>query len=216
MEVKDKNLPPWLDSSHPNFKRWERGRSLALERGNFVKSVIELYKNCNNLVILDLGSGEGGTAKVLSKNNLVVSFDLSITRLERQKDSGAYYQLVNGDALKMPFAKNQFDLIIIQDVIEHLTEVQTFISNTKEILRDNGIIYLSTPNKFSIINCLSDPHWGMPVISMLKRESIRKYFLNVFRKKEAGRKDIAQLLSLNELEKYFRRDFEIYINFFMR
>jgi hypothetical protein len=71
------------------------------------------------------------------------------------------------------------------------------------------VIYLSTPNKFSIFNILNDPHFGLPVLSLLKRESIKKYFLKNFRKEDYNRKDIAQLFSLNELLNLFKKDYEI-------
>lgn len=212
MELNKKPVPPWLDASHPNFKRWECARKLSYERGDFVKSILELHIKCSNLTILDLGSGEGGTSKILSKDNVVISFDLSLIRLERQKTAGIDYFLVNGDALEMPFKKHKFDLIIIQDVIEHLSNLSVFISNIKGLLKGTGIIYISTPNKFSIINFLSDPHWGMPIISVLKREHIKKYFLNNFRKDESGREDIAQLLSLKGLIKNIGREFKINIH----
>ena len=77
--------PIWLDESHPNFKRWQYARDLSIERGKFVHSIINQQIKTQNLNVLDLGSGEGGTSKVFSDNNFVVSFDLSLTRLRRQK-----------------------------------------------------------------------------------------------------------------------------------
>jgi hypothetical protein len=61
------------------------------------------------------------------------------------------------------------------------------------------MLYLSTPNQLSPFNIISDPHWGLPLLSLFRRQSIRKYFLKNFRKSESERKDIAQLLSLKEL-----------------
>jgi hypothetical protein len=77
------------------------------------------------------------------------------------------------------------------------------------LLKKNGIIYLSTPNKISIFNVIADPHWGVPFISLLKRDSIRKYFLSVFRKTEAARKDTAELFSLKNLLSLFEDKFEV-------
>jgi len=76
-------------------------------------------------------------------------------------------------------------------------------------LKKNGIIYLSTPNKLSIFNVIADPHWGVPFISLLKRNSIRKYFLNVFRKTESARNDIAELSSLKTFLDLFENKFEV-------
>ena len=244
MEVKDNN-PIWLDESHPNFKRWQYARDLSVERGKFVRSIINQQIKTTNLIVLDLGSGEGGTSKVFSENNFVVSLDLSLVRLQRQISSliskeGSYPteksstnnetrflsefipissgfeitkpKLVNGSALQLPFANNSFDLIIVQDVIEHLSGITDFYSEIKRILKTNGYIYLSTPNKFSIFNILNDPHFGLPVLSLLKRESIKKYFLKYFRNDDYNRTDIAQLFSLNELINLFKDDFHISIN----
>ncbi len=46
------------------------------------------------------------------------------------------------------------------------------------------------------------------VVSILKRESVRKYFLNYFRKSEMNRKDIAELLSLKNIYELFGDKFE--------
>lgn len=242
MEVKEINAA-WLDEFHPNFNRWKRAREVSIERGKFVSSIINQQLDTKNLSVLDLGSGEGGTSKVFSKNKIVVSFDLSLTRLKRQKENFipkqsstglserqaeesatpcrdrflsqqignemANIKFVNGTALQLPFANNSFDLIIIQDVIEHLTDMNGFYSEVKRVLKNKGTIYLSTPNKLSVFNFLSDPHFGLPVLSLLNRKSIKKYFLKYFRKDDYNRKDIAQLFSLNELINLFKNDFEI-------
>ena len=259
MEVK-KEIPIWLDKSHPNFLRWKIARELSIERGKFVSSIVNHHINANGLNILDLGSGEGGTAKVFSDNNLVVSFDLSLLRLQRQKESvipseatnkhseinlrhfdpdlsgeksvsnikedfsiedsfemtsaksSSILSRVNGTALQLPFSNNSFDLIIIQDVIEHLSDTNLFYQEIKRVLNPKGSIYLSTPNKLSIFNFITDPHFGLPVISLLKRKSIKRYFLKYFRANDYHRSDIAELLSLNQIKNLFNNDFEFTLN----
>jgi SAM-dependent methyltransferase len=252
VEVK-KQTPAWLDESHPNYDRWQRARDLSIERGKFVQSVVTKIKDAKNLTVLDLGSGEGGTAKVFSENNFVVSLDLSFVRLQRQQlnvissnlpksvetnDSDIFHfdpdlsgkksdslnfedfsfedsfemtvqNCVNGTALKLPFLNHAFDLIVIQDVIEHLSDLKPFYFEVKRVLMNNGIIYLSTPNKFSIFNFFNDPHFGLPIVSVLKRESIKEYFLRYFRKDDYNRSDVAQLLSLSYLRNIFKDDFEV-------
>jgi len=239
--VKNQNSA-WLDESHPNFKRWLLARKLSIERGKFVYAIVNQKAKTNNLSVLDLGSGEGGTAKVFSKDNFVVSLDLSLVRLKRQqstvisKESSTeksstnnedrflssfemtssnipnYLARVNGSAIQLPFTNHSFDLIIIQDVIEHLTDITNFCSEVTRVLKNNGTIYLSTPNKFSIFNFVSDPHFGLPIVSFLNRASIKKYFLKFFRKGDFRREDIAELFSLNGLVNLFQNDFVISLN----
>uniref|UniRef100_A0A832DLW3 Class I SAM-dependent methyltransferase n=1 Tax=Ignavibacterium album TaxID=591197 RepID=A0A832DLW3_9BACT len=206
---KSNHQAAWLDKSHPNYNRWERARKLSVERGRIVKTLLEKYRTITNKNILDIGSGEGGTSSVFSENNFVISVDLSLLRLQRQKANFQIKNSVNSNALKLPFSDSSFDIIILQDVIEHLSDSENFLYEIKRVLKSNGIIYLSTPNKFSIINILSDPHWGLPLVAVFKRETIRNIFLKYFRKSELNRKDLAELISLNKILKMFSDEFEI-------
>jgi len=208
MEVAAKQIP-WLDEKHPNYERWKRAREISIERGKFAMSIISKVRECQNLKILDFGSGEGGTSNVLAKDNLVTSFDINRIRLQRQTNSISNYNLLCGSSSHLPFKNNSFDLIILQDVLEHLNDNEKLINNIYNLLNVNGMIYLSTPNKFSIINIIADPHWGIPLVSLLKRESIRKYFLRYFRKSEVNRKDIAELSSLKNIYELFADKFEV-------
>ena len=208
MEVAEKPIP-WLDETHPNYERWKRAREISIERGKFVLSIISKVREFKNLKILDIGSGEGGTSKVLSQNNIVTSFDMNKIRLRRQQNSFSNFNLLCGSSSSLPFKNNSLDLIILQDTLEHLDNREKLINNIYNLLNDDGMIYLSTPNKFALINIIADPHWGVPIVSILKRESIRKYFLNYFRKSEMNRKDIAELLSLKNIYEMFGDKFEL-------
>ena len=208
MEVAEKQIH-WLDEEHPNYERWKRAREISIERGKFVRSIISKDRKCQNLKILDIGSGEGGTSEVLSEDNFVTSFDMNKIRLLRQQNSFSDINLLCGSSSSLPFKNNSLDLIILQDVLEHLDNKEKLINNIYNLLNDNGMIYLSTPNKYSVINIIADPHWGVPLVSLLKRESVRKYFLNYFRKSEMNRKDIAELLSLKNIYELFADKFEV-------
>ena len=185
--------------------------NLPIQKGLFVKEVVAQEIETKELLILDLGSGEGGTAAVLSKENEVISFDIKLNRLIKQVKNSEIKK-VNGNAITLPFKNDLFDLIILQDVIEHVMEIEKLLAEVLRVLKKGGHIYLSTPNRYSIINILSDPHWGKPFISLLNREQIRKFFLRNFRKNELNRKDIAQLFSLNRINLIFDGQFEKKLN----
>jgi SAM-dependent methyltransferase len=200
-----------FDKAHPNYERWKRAREISLERGKFVKSVLSNFVDCKNLKILDIGSGEGGTAKIFAENNFVVSIEKNPGRLIKQINSGLKL-LILSNAVNLPLKEKTFDVIILQDCIEHLKIKMDFFKQLHQLLDNNGIIYLSTPNKYSIFNIISDPHWGLPLVSLFSRKNIKKYFLKHFRKKDLLREDIAELFSLLELEKLFRGKFELILN----
>jgi len=189
---------------------WQRAKNLSIERGEFVRSVISHNKNCINQVVLDVGCGVGGTSSIFSKDNFVISIDKNITKII-ESDVVHSLHIVQSDARRLPLKKGSIDIIIFQDVIEHLEDRSEIAQTFFDLLKKSGSIFLSTPNKFSVFNFLSDPHWGLPVVSLLQRKTLRKYVLPIFRKEDKDRKDIAQLYSLNDLIKIFQTNFEIKI-----
>jgi 2-polyprenyl-3-methyl-5-hydroxy-6-metoxy-1,4-benzoquinol methylase len=206
MEIDQSNF--WLDEKHPNFILWKRTRDLAYERGKFVESLISNYHECRNKTILNLGCGEGITSAVLFDNNFVISCDLNKIKISSLKLPNK----IICDIKNLPLREYKFDIIILQDVLEHLTCTDLLFKNLNELLKKEGIVYISTPNKYSIINIISDPHWNVPVVSILKREFIRRSFLKYFRKSEIKRTDIAQLLSLREIQLLSSLYFQLFIN----
>jgi hypothetical protein len=96
-------------------------------------------------------------------------------------------------------------------VIEHLNINKKMIEELTSLLKNDGLIYLSTPNRFSIINIISDPHWGMPFLSLFKRNQIKKYFLKYFRKSDYSRDDVAELLSLKQIYDLFGQYYSLKI-----
>lgn len=199
------------DPAHPNYKRWQKARDISDQRAEFVHELLSQKFSIENLLILDIGAGEGSTSKLFSNNNFVVSLEPKSERIKKIAGSSSLKPLM-ADCLNIPFRKSTFDLIILQDVLEHLSVDQKLIEELNNILKVNGIIYLSTPNKLSLFNIISDPHWGIPLLCLFRREQIKKYFLKYFRKKDFSRPDIAELLSLQKLVDLFENDFVITIN----
>ena len=206
MEIEQK--PFWLDEKHPNYNFWKRTRDSAIDRGKFVLKVISQYRECKSLSVLDLGCGEGGTSFVLSENNNVFSCDFNKIKLA----SMLLKNKIICNIQNLSFKEGSFDIIILQDVIEHLSLSAGFFESLCKLLKNDGMIYLSTPNKYSIINFISDPHWNFPFVSVLRRETVRKYFLKYFRKAEVNRTGIAQLLSIKEIYSLVSNNFEIKLN----
>ena len=84
MEIKETQAT-WLNPTHPNYQRWLRGRELSKERAIIIEKIISSVKICKGLSILDIGSGEGGSATFFSKTNQVISYDLNLVRLKKQQ-----------------------------------------------------------------------------------------------------------------------------------
>ncbi|HCT64580.1 MAG TPA: glycosyl transferase family 2 [Lachnospiraceae bacterium] len=101
--------------------------------------------------ILDSACGSGyGTAILSSNNNNVVGLDISEEAIEYAKENylNKDINFVVGSIAELPFADNSFDGVVSFETIEHVHgEVQNkFLQEVKRVLKNNGILVISTPN----------------------------------------------------------------------
>ncbi len=54
--------------------------------------------------------------------------------------------LVQGDAQKLPFADESFDLVVSCETIEHVPDVQRAVQEMHRVTRTGGRLFLTTPN----------------------------------------------------------------------
>ncbi len=109
-------------------------------------------------VVLDLGCGEGRHMHGVfyAANTYVIGIDLNLEDVQRTEQSFTeltYYQekpdsrfaLAVSDALKLPFADNTFDKIICSEVLEHIVQYETALTEIDRILKPGGTLAVSVP-----------------------------------------------------------------------
>lgn len=120
----------------------------------------------NNAKLLDAGCGTGWfSQKALTYQAKVYSLDIGEKLLEKtaEKCKGKSI-LVKGDLLSLPFKDNYFDVVIASEVIEHTLKPKKAIGELARVLKEKGILILTTPNKF----------W-YPVLWLASLFHLRKY-----------------------------------------
>ncbi|MEM4325817.1 MAG: class I SAM-dependent methyltransferase [Candidatus Pacearchaeota archaeon] len=105
-----------------------------------------------NKVVLDIACGTGyGSAYLLKKGRAkkVYGGDISPEAInyakKKYRNKKLFFKVM--DATKMPFKNNFFDVIISFETIEHISEYTEFLCECKRVLKKNGRIIISTPNK---------------------------------------------------------------------
>ncbi|MFA5967361.1 MAG: class I SAM-dependent methyltransferase [Patescibacteria group bacterium] len=104
----------------------------------------------NSQKILEVGAGTGAMSIFLSQLGLdVTTLDNDPAVLKgaekARQEFGGHNQIVAGDAFKLPFPDNSFDLIFHQGLLEHFTNVQ-IQQLLDEQLRVAPLVILSVPN----------------------------------------------------------------------
>lgn len=101
--------------------------------------------------VLDAGCGVGQGAAYLSQNGAryVVGIDVSPEAITYARDFFPKDNLsfVVMDALWLGFPDRTFDVVTSIEVIEHLQKPEQYVSEIRRVLKDEGVLVLSTPNK---------------------------------------------------------------------
>lgn len=109
------------------------------------------------LRVLDLGCGAGTPSRHVMADPTryqVVGADLSRAALDAYTLS-TQRPAVQLDAQKLPFADASFDVVVSDDVIEHLVDTDEYAKEIKRVLEPGGWLFLSTPNLGAWFNRLS-------------------------------------------------------------
>ena len=94
---------------------------------------------------LDLGCGDGRLAERLPARELTLA-DVSAVALERaaRRVPTATRVELAPDA-PLPFADAGFDLVLCAETLEHVRDVQLFLSEVRRVLRPGGMVAVTTP-----------------------------------------------------------------------
>jgi len=114
----------------------------------FIKQQIET-RGITEKKILDAGSGIGTISSLFASNgNFVTATELSLNDLQ-QCQSGKNIQRTVSDVGQLPFKSKKFDLVNFTDIIEHIEDPTKTLHELNRVLKNNGRLFLSTPNRHS-------------------------------------------------------------------
>lgn len=134
--------------------------------------------------MIDLGCGKGALIKNINyklkvkKSNLfgVDQSKVAVNRLNKEGFKNIYKSYIE----KVPFENNEFDIVVLAEVIEHLRNRDACILEIKRVLKKDGLLIISFPNYLNfpwlIIRLLSEwfnkPRW----IDLQPLDRIYTYF----------------------------------------
>ncbi len=101
----------------------------------------------NDFRVLDVGCATGGFLDFLSARRLkkLYGIDISLEYVKKARENGVY-DIRTGDAELIPFADASMDLVVLDQVLEHLGEPQKAIKEARRVLSDGGLLCISVPD----------------------------------------------------------------------
>lgn len=134
-----------IENLHFNRKRFKK--DLEYER------VIPLLVPDNHLKILDIGSGEGLIADSIKKRtNQVTAMDIVDKYDSFLRQRGLDFVKHNAEISPYPFPDQEFDIVTILSVLEHLYRPDRCLEETYRILKKKGLLVICLPNYASLFH----------------------------------------------------------------
>ena len=133
---------------------------------DLVRKAISVHRNTPE--ILDLGCGQGHiTEKIRQALNgaKITGLDYSLSAIEYAHDHFSKIDFAVGDAYESPYAKSFFDVIICNNLWEHVPDPLFLLGKIKQILKPGGALILSTPSRYRTGNLMRVLR-GKPVVFM--------------------------------------------------
>lgn len=97
---------------------------------------------------LDLGCGTGyGTAQLADTAAAAVGIDVAPEAIAYALSNYSAARFLQCSAAAVPFPAASFDVVTAFEVIEHLPDWRALLVEARRVLRANGILIVSTPNR---------------------------------------------------------------------
>lgn len=105
----------------------------------------------NDLKIADLACGEGyGSALLAQYAADVTGIDINQQTINQAKDKYQHFKnlhYLQSDILKTPLADHALDMVVSFETLEHLTAHQELLKEFKRVMKPDGSLVISTPDK---------------------------------------------------------------------
>ncbi len=114
---------------------------------------------CRGKEVLDVASGEGYGSAILAQTALrVTGVELDAVSVEHASCAyqSANLRFIQGDATKLPLEPQSVDVVVSFETIEHLSEHEIFLAEIRRVLRPDGFLIISTPDR-NVYSALGSP-----------------------------------------------------------
>jgi len=156
--------------------QFERGY-LTLEHYRPFMSPEEIMKG---KTVLDIGSGAGGKTLYYASLgvqkiygvDIVPHYEEEARAMAVEKGLADRAEFITGDATRLPFADNFFDVIIANDVMEHVAQPEAVLREAHRVLKPGGLFFTNFPPYYHPYGAHLSDVIGIPWVHALFSEPV--------------------------------------------
>ena len=175
----------WWDSA--NFDKWKSHYLSEYARGRLILEILQRHVPAfspGGMRMLDVGCGDAGVpiafAEAGAEAHGIEPFNPSVERGRvRAEEHSVAVDLRQGVGEALPFPDATFDLVVLDNVLEHVESRERTLDEITRVLRPGGVLYLVTPKPYALVSLVSDPHYRMAGLVLMPRPMQKWYFERV-------------------------------------
>lgn len=155
---KKEQVEQMFDNIAGNYDKLNRVISFGIDV-KWRKKVLKIVSDSNPKIILDIATGTGDLAILMTETNAekIIGLDISDGMLEvgrikiRQQNLSDKIEMVLADSENMPYSDNYFDAITVAFGVRNFENLEKGLSEILRVLKPNGVFVIletSVPEKF--------------------------------------------------------------------
>lgn len=152
-------------------ERWSQAdflNKLKMQRLNYILNSFK-WIEIEKPEILDFGCGTGWLSSILNNIGPTTGIDLSCKAIDAAKKKHPSVNYVSGNVFEYPFEKESFDVVVSQEVIEHVEDQKRYLGLVANYLKKGSYLILTTPNAFNF------NHWHKYQLALWNMQPIENW-----------------------------------------
>lgn len=170
--------------SSDNFDTWKNLYVSEYARGFYVIDTLAKYApgfRLEGARVLDIGCGDAGVLIAMAERGAeAAGIELDAESLERGRlrteEHAVQADLRSGVAEALPWGDAAFDLVILDNVLEHVTDRLKTLTEINRVLKPGGLLYMVTPKPLAAYSLWNDPHYDLAGLVLMPRRMQIWYF----------------------------------------
>ncbi|MBA7480177.1 Ubiquinone biosynthesis O-methyltransferase, mitochondrial [subsurface metagenome] len=152
--MKNQNLKEFYEEFYEEYHKKGGIQTKVVSSNNFARhiilSLIDKYLR-PDMRVLDIGCGDGAfSLYIANKGNEVLGIDISEKAIDDAQKGAELLGIRNASFKATDFLyaefQGKFDFVILNHVLEHLTNDRVFLQKIHELLVPGGILYFGVPS----------------------------------------------------------------------
>jgi SAM-dependent methyltransferase len=129
-------------------------------------------EDLSGLTVVDVGCSVGFVPEALREHGArAVGVDIDVPGLAAAKERFGQVHFLCTDGERLPFPDESVDLIVFNQIYEHVVDPYAVMAELRRILKPTGLMYLGLGNRLNVM----EPHHKLPFLSYLPAPLADRY-----------------------------------------